>query len=88
MTALEENEEFVENLLFQKENTICDLSDILQQQYPGQRGFSERSIKRFCKEKGIRQRGMISKEQLDNVVKVAVQRYSPFYSVSLYCTML
>ena len=54
------------------ENTICDLSDILQERYPEQRGFSIHSIKSFCEEKGIRQRGLLSDEQLDNVVKLVV----------------
>jgi hypothetical protein len=51
MAALHEHEEFVKHFLSKKENTICDLSDIHQERYPEQRGFSARSIKRFCEEK-------------------------------------
>jgi hypothetical protein len=42
--------------------------------YPEQRGFSSRSIKRFCKEKGIKRgrREIASNEQLDDAVRVAV----------------
>ena len=36
--------------------------------YPEQRSFSSRSIKRFCKEKGIKRRGIVSNEQLDDAV--------------------
>ena len=55
-----------------KENTAEDLSDILQTNYPEVRGFSSHSIKRFCQEKGIRRRGIVSDEQLDGAVRVAV----------------
>ena len=72
MAALEEHEQFVKYFLSKKENTISDLSDILQERYPEQRGFSARGIKRFCQERAIRQREVLSDEQLDNVVKVAV----------------
>ena len=43
-----------ENFLSQKENTAEDLADVLETTYPEQRGFSFRSIKRFCKEKEIK----------------------------------
>ena len=36
-----------------KENTVEDLADVLETTYPEQRGFSSRSIKRFCEEKGL-----------------------------------
>ena len=64
MAALHEHKEFVKHFLSKKENTICDLSDIHQERYPEQRGFSARSIKRFCEEKGIGQRGILLDEQL------------------------
>ena len=55
-----------------KENTVEDLADVLETTYPEQRGFSSRSIKRFCKEKGITCRGIVSNTQLDDAVRVAV----------------
>ena len=42
-------------------------------------------MKRFCEEKGIRKRGLLSDEQLDNVVKVAV---SEVQSILLRFTVL
>ena len=44
MAALEEDEDFVKHFLLKNENTICELSDILQERYPEQKGFSVRSI--------------------------------------------
>ena len=44
MAALEENEDFFKHFLLKNENTICDLSNILQERYPEQKGFSVRSI--------------------------------------------
>ena len=85
MAALEEHEDFVKHFLSKNQNTICDLSDILQERCPDHRGFSVRSIKRFCEEKGIRQRGLHLDEQLDNVVKVAV---SEVQSILLHFTVL
>lgn len=87
MVALEENENFIREFLSLKENTIEDLSEALQATYPGQRGFSARSIKRFCKEKGIRQRGIVSDEELDVHVRAAVSevwyRYNTIYKIRL-----
>ena len=53
MAALEEHESFIREFLSRKENTIDDLADVLKTTYPEQRRFSARSIKRFCKEKGL-----------------------------------
>ena len=65
MAALEEHEDFVKHFLPKNENTIWDLSDVLQERYPEQKsGFSVRSIKRFCEGKGLRQRGVLSDKQL------------------------
>ena len=87
MAALQENENFIREFLSLKENTIEDLSETLQATYPGQRGFSARSIKRFCKEKGIRQRGIVSDEELDVYVRAAVSevwyRYNAIYKIRL-----
>ena len=72
MAALEEHEQFIRSFLSQRENTLEDLSDALMAAYPEQRGFSVRSIKRFCKDNGIRKRGLVSDERLDDAVKIAV----------------
>ena len=85
MAALESTKSFVEYFFSKNENTICDLPDILQERYPEPRGFSVRSIKRFCEKKRMRQSRLPSNEQLDNVVKVAV---SEAQSILLRFTVL
>ena len=60
----EDEDETFKHFLSKNENTIRDLSDIFQERYPEQRGFTVRSIKRFCEEKEIRQRGLLSDKQL------------------------
>lgn len=64
MTALQEHEQFVQNFLSKKENTICDFSDIVQEKYPEQRGCSARAIKRFCQERVIRKREILQTNSL------------------------
>ena len=52
--ALEEIEGFVRQKIEVEKCTHKQLSSHLQQCYPGEKGFSLRSIERFCCEKGIR----------------------------------
>ena len=59
-----------------KENTTEDLSNVLQTMYPEQRGFSSRTVKRFLQEKGIKRKGIVSDEQLDDDVRDAVSEVS------------
>ena len=72
MAALEDHENFIREFLGKKESTFEELSEYLQATYPGVRGFSCRSIKRFCSERGIKRRGMVCDEGLDNAVGLAV----------------
>ena len=72
MAALEEHELFIRSFLSQREKSLEDLSDALMVAYPEQRGFSVRSIKRFCEDNGIRKRGIVSDERFDDAVKIAL----------------
>ena len=72
MAALEENEDFVREKLVIERYTYKQLSDELQQCFPGEKGYSVRSIKRFCSEKGIRKTSDIDQQELDEVVSSAV----------------
>ena len=51
-----------------------DLSDLLKERYPKARGFSVRSIERFCVENGIRGKGFAPDEILDELVEEAVSQ--------------
>ena len=35
---------------FSQKKTYTDISNVLQSRFPGERGFSVKSLKRFCKE--------------------------------------
>ncbi len=69
-------EDFIREFLARKENTTEDLSNVLQTMYPEQRGFSSRTVKRFLKEKGIKRKGIVSDEQLDDDLRDAVSEVS------------
>jgi hypothetical protein len=72
MAALEEHEDFMGEFLSKKGNTIEDLADVLQATYPEQRGFSSIEVSNaFLKKKGLN-RGIVSNEQLNDAVRVAV----------------
>ncbi len=69
-------EDFIREFLARKENTTEDLSNVLQTMYPEQRSFSSRTIELFLKEKGIKRKGIVSDEQLDDDVRDAVTEVS------------
>jgi len=50
------------------------LSHYLNQTYPQQKGFSIRSIQRFCSDNGIHKTSRLSKDNLDAAVEVAIKR--------------
>ncbi len=72
----EQLEDLIREFLARKENTTEDFSNVLQTMYPEQRGFSSRTIKRFLQEKGIKRKGIVSDEQLDDDVRDAVSEVS------------
>jgi len=72
---------------FRENKTYSDISIILQGRYPEVRGFSVKSIKRFCKDHGISPR--ISRGEVDVMVREAVsevsqQIYKHFIPIVLY----
>ena len=73
MAALENVEDFIR----EKVKSNCShkqLSDHLKEAFPGQRGFSVRSIERFCAEKGIKKTTAIDDEDLDSIISEAVSQ--------------
>ena len=64
MAALEEHEDFIREKVVIEKNTHKQLSDELQQSFPGEKGFSVRSIKKFCSEKGISKTCDINDQEL------------------------
>jgi len=72
MAALNEFEDFVREKIEVEKFTHKKLSEMLQQVFPGDRGFSVRSIKRFCNENSIRKTTSLDNQELDEVVAQAV----------------
>jgi len=61
---------------FKERKTYEDIRIILQGRYPGERGFSTKSIKRFCKKNGLSPR--ISQTFVDNIVSNGVEQVSSY----------
>jgi len=72
MASLDNFEEFVREKVTVEKCTHQQVSDELKSSFPGERGFSLRSVERFCREKGIKKMSNIDDQQLDDVVSDAV----------------
>jgi hypothetical protein len=55
-------------------HTLDEVSDILQTEFPNQRGFSIKSIKRFCQAHGIAKRKLVTDDELDQIVESSVRQ--------------
>lgn len=80
MAKLELLKEYVRNKIEKERYTHSELSQQLQQTYPGERGFSVRSLERFCSREGISKTSQIGDEKLDEVVTEAVVKVCFMYS--------
>ena len=81
MVALSEILEprFVERFLIEENNSCGDLIREIKNQYPGVRGCSLRSMKRFCSQHGITKQVSVSDNTLDLVVRSAFSEVEPTY---------
>ncbi|XP_068747843.1 uncharacterized protein [Montipora capricornis] len=70
-------EEYVRHLVQNEGMTLSQISEKLKRCHPNQRGLSERSVRRYCKEHGITRRSNISNEELDDVVRNSVSKVGP-----------
>ena len=71
MSALEGFEDLIRDKIENKRWTHKQISTFLMESYPGQRGFSVRSIERFCGNKGIHKTSRIDDRSLDVAVSTA-----------------
>ncbi len=60
----------------QEGKTFQEISNLLKQMYPRKRGLSVRTVKRFCSLHGIHKRLGLSDDQVDRVVKNAINKVS------------
>ena len=54
--------------------THAQIAEELQARYPGEQGFSTRSVRRFCSNQGIRSSSGLSDSHLDKVVASGVSK--------------
>ena len=55
-------------------HTLEEVSNILQTEFPNQRGLSVKSIKSFCQAHGIAKRNIVTDDELDQIVKSSVRQ--------------
>ena len=71
MSTLEDFEDLVREKIVKERWTHKQISGFLMESCPGQRGFSVRSIERFCSNKGIHKTSRINDLSLDVAVSKA-----------------
>ena len=64
---------FVRDLFFCRKKTHAEISNIMKQMYPGERGFSERTVRRFCLYNNI-VRDRFTTDELEEQVGTAVKQ--------------
>ena len=72
--CLEEMEDFVRSKLVNEQWKHLQLSRHLQSLYPGVRGFSIRTIQRFCAARKIHRTSRLDTEEVEQAVAEAVQK--------------
>ena len=77
MATLAMLEDYVEEKVVQDGWTYPRLSNHLKGLYPGVRGFSVRSIERFCGAKNIHRTSRLKAGEVDIVVAGAIAKVSP-----------
>ena len=72
------NVDFVRDLVVTRGKTHSQVSLLLQEAYPGKRGLSSRSVRRFCLKNGIHAQNRLSNEELKHYTKEVVARVGVF----------
>ena len=66
-----------------EKKTYEEIQQIIMNRYPDAKGFSVRSIKRFCEKEGISPR--ISQEYLEEIVLQAVEEVFFYFRNNFFC---
>ena len=82
--SLDSLEEFVTQRIISDGWTHKALSEHLTANYPSSRGFSVRSIERFCSERNIRRTSRLTKQEVEESVEQAVLEVLYYYTNLLY----
>ena len=72
------NVDFVRDLVVMQGKTHSQVSLLLQEAYPGKRGLSSQSVRRFCLKNGIHAQNRLSNEELEHYTKEVVARVGIF----------
>ena len=75
--------DFIADLVHQKK-TYLEISTLLKTMHPDKKGFSERSVRRFCDANGISKQSKIDNDRLDDIVQEVVSKVSTFSYRHLY----
>ena len=76
MAALEDFEDFIREKVERERWTHEKLSAYLQRQFPRTKGFSARSLRRFCSLKDIHRTSRLERRSLDRAVTEAIIKVS------------
>ena len=68
------NEDLIKDLICVQKKTYAEISSYLQERYPGEKGFSRRSVQRYCSARSISAR--VRQEDINSMVADAVQEVS------------
>ena len=78
MSTIDENGRVAEYIteLRAEGKSYREISECLHTMFPGYRGFSDRSIRRFCEKRGIHRSARLKGSDLNRVVATAVKEVS------------
>ena len=68
ISSVEAVRELVQN------HTLKEVSNILQTEFPNQRGLTVKSKKRFCQAQGMAKRNIVTDDELDQIVESSVRQ--------------
>ena len=72
--SLDVFEDYIRHKVEVERISHLQLSSDLKARYPGSRGFSVRTIERFCADKGIHKSSRLSSSELEQVVSASVAK--------------
>ena len=83
MSALKDFKDFIRDKIKKERWTHKQISAFLEENHPGQRGFSVRSMETFCSYKGIHNMSQINDNKLDEAISNATDMVKTVSSVSV-----
>ena len=68
--------EYIKDLVITQRKTDSEVSLLLKERFPDKKGFSSRSVRKFCFENGINLRNRLSNDELEQCTRDVVARVS------------